>query len=450
MIKLNYFNSLKSKYLKKGITENSLKVKNENTFKKTIINKSHDMMDWLDLPYQNAKEVEEISLFGTKISRIYSNFVVLGIGGSALGANAVKNALYSNPKNEKIKIDIIDNVDAEVFNNLLDNIDYKKTMFNVVTKSGKTVETLSQFAIIYNKLKQVLGKDFFVNIVVTTERDNLLWKFCQKNKIKTYEVPKRVGGRYSVLCPVGLLPMAVMGLDLKKILNGAKLVLEDYKQNPANKSLCMVSANIMYNYFLQGKREFIILPYSENLSSMADFYIQLLSESLGKNSLLNGKENSLFFTPTKAVGVTYQHSLLQMYQEGSHDRLFFFINLTKHNQEVKVPKFKNDELDSLLPKSLTQLFKIEQTASSLALKEAGHPSFEIDVPMLNEENIGALLFYFELTTALLGEYMQVNSYNQNGVELQKKYTKAMLGIKGFEREQDNLSKMLENKENYEI
>lgn len=450
MIKLNYFHSLKDKYLKKGLSLNSLNSKKEKVFKKVIINKSRPMMDWVTLPYQNAAEIEELELFGKKISRIYSNFVVLGIGGSALGANAVKQALYKEDGEDKIKIDIIDNVDAERFESLLTDIDYKKTMFNIVTKSGKTVEILSMFAVVVNKLKAVLGKDFFINLVVTTERDNVLWKYCEQNKIKTYEVPKEVGGRYSVLSPVGLLPMAVMGLELKKVLNGAKAVLENYKQEPSNKSICMVSATIMYNYFLQGKKEFVILPYSERLNSMADFYIQLLSESLGKRDLLNGKPNELFFTPTKAVGVTYQHSNLQMYQEGSHDRLFFFINLVKHNEDVKIPKFKNAELDALLPKTLTSLFKAEQNASSLALKQAGHPSFEINVPSLTEENIGALLYYFELTTALIGEYMQVNTYNQNGVELQKKYTKAIIGVAGFEKENDTLTKMLENKEKYEI
>ena len=449
MIKLNYFNALKDKNLKKGITEKTLCSKQDKTFKKVIINQTRPMMDWVNLPYQDSKLVDEIQLFGKKISRLYNNFIVLGIGGSALGANAVKQALYNNEQNN-IKIDIVDNVDAEVFEKLLNSIDYKKTMFNIVTKSGKTVEILSMFSVVLNKLKALLGKDFFVNLVVTTEKDNILWNYCKENKIKTYEVPKGVGGRFSVLSPVGLLPMSVMNVDLKKVLNGAKLVLENYKQENANKSLCMASATIMYNYLLQGKREFVILPYSERLNSVADFYIQLLSESLGKSELLNDKANELFFSPTKAVGVTYQHSLLQMYREGSSDRLFFFINLDKHNNDVKIPKFKNDELDSLLPKTLTTLFKTEQIASSLALKKAGHPSFEINVPTLNEENIGALLYYFELTTALLGEYMQVNTYNQNGVELQKKYTKALIGASGFEKEQTELTKMLANKENYEI
>ena len=183
---------------------------------------------------------------------------------------------------------------------------------------------------------------------------------------------------------------------------------------------------------------------------MTDFYIQLLSESLGKEKSLSGKANKIFFTPSKAEGVTYQHSLLQMYQEGSKDRLFCFINLTKHNEDIKIPKFKDANLDKYLPKTMVNLMKEEQIGSSLAYKKAGHPSYELIVPVLNEENIGALLFYFELTTALMAEMMGLNAYDQQGVEMQKKYTKALIGTKGFESVQDELTKLLNNKENYEL
>lgn len=455
MIKINYFNCLKDEYLKNGLKENQiLNNKYEKELKKVITNKTRPMMDWLDLPYQNKKEVEEIQLFGKKISRLYENFVVLGIGGSALGAKAVKQALYSTTPDEKdgqkIKIKIVDNVDAESFNKLLNKVNIKKTMFNVVTKSGTTVEILTMFAVVLEKLQKELGEDYFVNLVVTTEKDNVLWKFCQERNIKTYIVPKGVGGRYSVLCPVGLLPCAVMGLDLQKMLLGAKQVLENFKQQEGKQNICYVSALINYTYITSGKKEIVLLPYSNRLSKMTDFYIQLLSESLGKEKSLSGKSNKIFFTPSKAEGVTYQHSLLQMYQEGSRDRLFCFINLTKHNEDIKISKLKDTNLDKYLPKTMVSLMKEEQIGSSLAYKKAGHPSYELIVPTLNEENIGALLFYFELTTALMAEMMGVNAYDQQGVEMQKKYTKALIGTKGFEKEQEELTKMLNNKEKYEL
>ena len=455
MIKLNYFNCLKDSYLKDGLKPNQIKNnKYEKELKKIITNKSRPMMDWLDLPYQDKKYVDEIQLFGKKISRLYENFVVLGIGGSALGAKAVKKALYSatpdQEGNKKIKVKVVDNVDAESFNKLLNKVNLKKTMFNVVTKSGTTVEILTMFAVVLNKLQEQLKEDYFVNLVVTTEKDNALWKFCQERNIKTYEVPKGVGGRYSVLSPVGLLPCAVMGIDLTKLLSGAKQVLENFKNQKGEENLCYTSALINYSYLCSGKKEIVLLPYSNRLNRMADFYIQLLSESLGKAKTLNNKNNKMFFTPTKAEGVTYQHSLLQMYQEGSKDRLFCFINLGKHNEDIKIPKFKNADLDKYLPKTMVNLMKQEQIGSSLAYKQAGHPSYELEIPVLNEENVGALLFYFELTTALMAEFMGVNAYDQQGVEMQKKYTKALIGVKGFEEAQQELTVMLENKDKYEI
>jgi len=449
LIKFNYFNSLKDNNLKNGlklcIIEN---YKDEDKIKDNIINKKHAMMDWIDLPNQEKKEIEKIQLLGKKISSLYENFIVLGIGGSALGAEAIRSSLYD--EEGKIKVEIVDNVDAEMFEKVLKEKDIKKTFFNVVTKSGKTVEILSLFSYVVERLKQELGDQYFVNLLITTEKDNVLWKYCENNKINTMEIPKGVGGRYSVLCPVGLFPCAVMGINLQKILLGAKKVLDNFISESLEKNICFKSALLNYNYLLKGKREIVLLPYSSRLEKMADFYIQLLSESLGKEKLLNNKDNKLFFTPTKAVGVTYQHSLLQVYQEGASNRLFCFINLERHNKDIKIQKLKDKNLDELLPKTLTNLFKAEQIASSLALKQAGHPSYEINVPLLNEENIGALLFYFELTTAIMGELMNVNAYNQNGVELQKKYTKAIVGVPGFEKERQELIDMINEKEKYEI
>lgn len=450
MIKLNFFNSLKDNYIKNGLKLEDIETSQyEQQLKSIILNKSRDMMDWIDLPYEGKSFFEETQTYGKHIRNHYENFIVLGIGGSALGAKAIKQALY--PYNSgKINVTIFDNIDAENFYSIIESVNLEKTMFNVVTKSGTTVEILTMFVIVLEKLKTLMGEKASLNLVVTTEKNNALWNFCQENNIKTYEIPKGVGGRYSVLCPVGLLPSAVMGINLEKLLWGAKQVLENFKQQDLSKNICYVSALINYSYFLRGKTEMVLLPYSNRLSEMADFYIQLLSESLGKEKLLNGQPNTIFFTPTKAEGVTYQHSLLQMFQEGKQNKLFCFINLEKPVRDIEVPRFETKSLDKYLPTTMATLMTKEQVASSLALKKAGHPSYEIIVPSITEENIGALLFYFELTTALMAELMGVNAYNQPGVEIQKQLTKAMIGTEGFESQKQELLNMLKNKEKYEI
>lgn len=453
MIKLNYFNCIKDDYLLDGLLQTEIcDNSQEKAIKNIILNKARPMMDWLDLPFQDSDFVKEIQVYGKEISEKYENFIVLGIGGSALGAKAIKQALYTNyspdKQNKKIKVKVIDNVDCEKFLRILQKVNIEKTMFNVVTKSGSTVEILTMFAIVLNKLKAKLGENYYKNIVVTTESTNALWNFSKQNKTKTYEVPKGVGGRYSILCPVGLLPAAVMGIDLTKLLNGARRIYNDFKNQEAGKNLCFKSALINYKYFLKGKREIYLLPYAHRLGKMADFYIQLLSESLGKEKTLSNGQNKLFFTPVKAKGVTYQHSLLQMFQEGPKERLFCFINLGKHNLDIEVPKFGDENLDKYLPDTMVNLMKKEQVGCSIAYKKAGHPSYELEIECLNEENVGALLFYFELTTAIMAELINVNGYDQNGVEMQKKYTKALIGTPGFEKEKEELSKILEGKEKF--
>lgn len=450
MIKFNYFNCLKDEFLKSGLKEGQIsKCGEEKDIKKTIINASRDMMGWVNLPYQNTKAVEDISLFGKKISRLYERFVVVGLGGSSLGTKAVYEAIRGQKRND-CKVDFLDNVDPAQFCKKIQKYNLQKTMFNFITKSGATVETLSMFAIITDMLKKELGQDYFVNIVVTTSKESPLYNYCQKNNIKVFEIPTDVGGRYSVLTPVGLFPFAVMGLDLTKLLLGAKKVLENFKQEKTSKNLCLLSANTMYNYFVSGKNEFILLNYGKSLLNLCSYYIQLLSESLCKAKLLNGKPNKVLFSTYKAHGVKFQHSVLQDFVEGANNKLFCFLSANKKQVDVKVPKLKDESLDKLLPRTLNTLFKTEMLATTLSLKNANKPSFEITFDDLTEESLGAFLYYCQLTTAILGELMQVNAYNQPGVENQKLFTKALNAPKDFPKENELLLNMTKDKEKYQI
>lgn len=450
MIKFNYCNCLKDEYLKDGLKlEKVLKCGLEKNIKKTIINSSRDMMGWVNLPYQNSDIVEEIALFGKKISRLYERFVVVGLGGSSLGSKAVYKAVKSQKRND-CKIDFLDNIDPVQFARKLQKYNLKKTMFNVITKSGATIETLSMFAILVDALKKEIGADFFVNIVVTTSKDCPLYAYCIKNNIKVYEIPTDVGGRYSVLTPVGLFPCAVMGVELNKLLQGAKKVLENFKQEQTSKNLCMLSANIMYNTFINEKKQFILLNYGKQLENLCGYYIQLLSESLSKSKTLNGKPNKMAFSTYKAQGVKFQHSILQDFVEGTDDKLFCFLSVNKKQIDVKIPKLKDENLDALLPRSLNELFKTEMIATSLSLKKANKPSFELILTDLTDETLGEFLYYCQLTTAVLGELMQVNAYNQPGVENQKLYTKTLINPKKYAEQFEELSIMTKDKSNYEI
>lgn len=448
MIKFNYFDCIKDKDLNKGLKQSAVTTcRQEKAIKKTITNKLHPMMGWVDLPYQDVNFVEEIELFGKKISRLYEKFVVVGLGGSSLGPKAVKDA-WGQQNN--CQVEFLDNIDPYSFDKFISKTNVKKTMFNIITKSGTTVETLTMFAYILDKLKQELKTEYFVNLVVTTGKDNVLYDYCIKNNIKVYEIPKEVGGRFSVLSPVGLLPCAVMGLDLKKLLDGSKRVLENFKQQKTKNNLCMLSANNMYLHLQNKFKEIVLLIYSSKLSSFADYYIQLLSESLGKDKLLNNKPNKMFFTPYKADGVVFQHSLLQMFAEGEKSRLYTFFSLKKDKFDIKVPKIKDAGLDAYLPKSFGALFNASMVGTKLALKKSGSPSCDIYFDNLTEQTIGEFLYYCQLTTAILGELMQVNTYNQPGVEQEKIYTKALLNFKGFEETNKELTSKIKDTSKFEI
>lgn len=450
MIKFNYFNCIKDEYLKNGLKESQItKCSLEKSIKKTIINTSRDMMGWVNLPYQNGKVIEALQVFGKKVSRLYERFVVVGLGGSSLGSKAVYKAIRAEKRND-CKLDFLDNIDPVQFAKKLQNYNLKKTMFNIITKSGKTVETLSIFSILIDLLKKELGENFFVNVVVTTSKDCSLYNYCQKNNIKVFEIPTDVGGRYSVLTPVGLLPCAVMGVELNKLLQGAKKILENFKQEPSSNNLCMASASTMYNFFASGKSQFILLNYGKNLATFCSYYIQLLSESLSKAKTLKNKPNKVFFSTYKAQGVKFQHSVLQDFTEGENNKLFCFLHVDKKQTDVKVPKLKDEKLDALLPRSLNTLFKTELLATTLSLKQANRPSFELTFDDLTDEGLGAYLYYCQLTTAILGEFMQVNAYNQPGVESQKQFTKTLLNPKNNQQEFEVLSKMTQDKVKYQI
>ena len=456
MIKLNYTNCINQKGFDGGL--NLKKVlsysKREQAIKTAIFNKTKsNMLGWLDLPNQTTKDLKDIKDFAKKINEKFTDLVVLGIGGSALGSIAVFNALCSSVHNQTTNkktanVHVVDNIDPTTFQELLDNLKPETTMFNIITKSGSTVETMTQMSIVVEFLKKKLKDKYTENLVITTGYNNDLKKFADDNKIKTFEVPTDVGGRFSVLSPVGLLPIAVMGVDLAKLIEGAKEMLEHSKNEPIEKNIPMLTAVINYLFTIGDKPEVVVMPYSQKLGKMSDFYLQLLSESLGKAAQLNGKKNNVTLTPIRAVGVTDQHSQIQLYEEGKNNKFFCFIAQETFEKDIKVPTHPIEKYDSNMPRTMGELISTEQRATALALRQANRPSYVIKVPKMDAKNVGALLFYFEITTAFMGELWNVDTYNQPGVEQGKIYAKALLGNPDYKDIKTELNQI--ESLNYEI
>lgn len=403
---------------------------------------------WMDLPFNQDDIADDILSCAADVREKFDAFVVLGIGGSALGPSAVFNALkhlrYNDLPKEKRggpKFYVEDNVDPERMSSLLDVIDVEKTMFNVITKSGATSETMSQFLIIYKLLKDKLGDKASQHIIATTdEKKGNLIKIAKQENFKTFYIPDGVGGRFSELCPVGLLPAAVLGIDIKSMLKGARDMdkicrVENIGDNPA-----LFAALLMYLAMKDGKNISVMMPYADSLRLISDWYCQLWAESLGKATDNDGNLVYAGQTPVKALGVTDQHSQVQLYTEGPFDKVVTFLAVQNFRDTVEIPEGFADipDVHFLCGSSLNRLINTELDATEYALTKAGRPNFRVTLSEVNEYSIGALLYFFMMETAYCGALLNINTYNQPGVEEGKNATYAMFGKKGYEQKKQEL------------
>lgn len=410
-------------------------------------NAGKGMMGWTELATSQDEIVEDILTTAASIRKNYKAFVVLGIGGSALGPIAVFQALchlhYNElPENKRgPKFYVEDNVDPERMCALLDVIDVKTTMFNVITKSGATSETMSQYLIITDLLKKALGDDFAKNVIATTDtqKGNLI-KLAKKEGFKTYYIPASVGGRFSELCPVGLLPAAVLGIDIKELLQGVRDMQElstsdDYK---VNAPLC--SALLQYLSMQKGKNISVMMPYADSLKYIADWYCQLWAESLGKAVDFDGKVVNVGQTPVKSLGVTDQHSQVQLYTEGPFDKVVTFIAVDKFRSSYVIPQGLPDfpDVNFLCGNDLATLLNNERVATEYALTKAKRANRTIYMPEVTPRYLGQLLYFFMLETAYCGAMLNIDAFNQPGVEEGKKATFALFDRKGFEEKKAEL------------
>ena len=407
------------------------------------------MTDWVNLPYNQAEVVKDIEDTAKDIRENYEYFVVLGIGGSALGPTAVFNALchlhhndLPKEKRNAPKFYVEDNVDPERMVALLDVIEPEKTMFNVVTKSGATSETMAQYLIIVDILKNIYKKDISKHVIATTSmsKGNLI-KIAKQENLKTFYIPDGVGGRFSELCPVGLLPASVLGIDIEEFLKGAEYMdklcsSSNYQKNPA-----LASAYLSYLSIKDGKNISVMMPYADGLKFIADWYCQLWAESLGKEVDKNGNYVFVGQTPVKALGVTDQHSQVQLYTEGPFDKVVTFIAVNQYRQTVNIPQGCEDikDVNFLCGHTLNELIQAERVATEYALTKKNRANKTLYLPILNAFTLGQLLFFFELETAYAGEMFNIDTYNQPGVEGGKNATYALLGREGYEQKAKELN-----------
>jgi glucose-6-phosphate isomerase len=411
-------------------------------FDRVISQRGKGWQEWTELPYNQDKVVEEILCYAQNDTiKSAKALVVFGIGGSALGPLTVAYSLLHMRHNELSKkaragvpkYYIEDNVDPERMASLLDVIDVKKTVFNLVTKSGETSETLSQFLVVWKILKKKLGNAAAERIVVTTtDGKGTLYDIAKGLGCKVFSVGQGVGGRFSVLSPVGLLPFAILGLDIKEILRGAMEMSEASFNSEIFKNPALMSAYLQVKSMGRGRNISVMMPYADSLKFMADFYCQIWGESLGKAVDIDGKAVNCGQTPVKALGVTDQHSQVQLYTEGPYDKVVTVLAVENFRKAVNIPRISEFKNLNFLAGGMDNLINCERVATEFALTKAERANFTVTLQNITPSAIGALLSYFMYKTAFAGALLNVDTYNQPGVEEGKLATFAMLGRKGYE------------------
>lgn len=446
-LRLDFNNMLSDFVGENGVALNeieAIKSQLEQAHKNVLDKRKNGKTKWRDLPYNQDEIVKEINDYVNEVKDDFEAFIVLGIGGSALGPIAVHQAInhpfYNEVSLEKRKgfpkFYVIDNVDPEKLIALQDVVDFDKCLFNVISKSGSTSETMSQFMIIKEHLENKIGKEKTQkHIVCTTDKvgGNLI-KIAKEEGYKTFYVPDGVGGRFSELCPVGLIPAAFGGIDIVKMLEGAKYIDEIVSNGDILNNPSYMFATLSYLAMKKGKNISVMMPYADSLKFISDWFAQLWAESLGKAKDVNGNIVNVGQTPVKALGATDQHSQVQLYMEGPFDKIIILLGVDKFRAELPIPKLYSDipSVGFLGGSTQNKLILTEQMATEYALQQAGKMNMSLTLPEVNEHTLGQLLYMLEVATAFAGELLNIDAFDQPGVEAGKNATYALFNRPGYE------------------
>jgi glucose-6-phosphate isomerase len=394
-----------------------------------------------------AETVKGIRRFAEGVGQAYDHVLVLGIGGSALGTKALVNALKPPAWNELSdeareyfpRITILENVDPTSMAAALQRIDPRRVLVNVISKSGGTAETLAQYLVVRQWLDDALGPDAAArHVAFTTDpAKGPLRALARKEGIASLEVPPEIGGRYSVLSAVGLLPAALVGIDIEGLLLGARRAIgkAEHDQLLENAPALFAGLHWAADTWL-GARTHVLMPYSDRLRELAAWFVQLWAESLGKKHDRRGSVVHTGPTPLGAIGATDQHSQVQLFMEGPFDKVVTFVRVEHLGVDVVIPARAGlpEELAYLQGHTLGELLLAEQDATSAALARMGRMNATLVLPRLDAETMGELLMFFQLATGFAGAWYGVDPFDQPGVELGKRITFAAMGRPGYTRE----------------
>ncbi|PKT77303.1 glucose-6-phosphate isomerase [Helicobacter winghamensis] len=386
-------------------------------FQKVLVERNSQLSGYYDLPFKDNQEIFDYLEYNTKFLESITNIIIVGIGGSSLGTKAIDTLLSHQNNRKKIKLRFLEHTDPIMIQKDLRRVKYEDTLFIVISKSGLTVETTSLFKYILARFS-LLKSDRKNHLLAITDSNSPLQKWCQKERIQNITISPNIGGRFSVLSAVGLLPLAILGYDIKKILQGAKQINDDFfinrKDNILKKALFLAKNETTYPIN-------VLFSYSSVFRHFNAWYVQLWGESLGKLDTYQQKRG---LTPIALIGSIDQHSFLQLIMQGPANKTITFLSVENLSQKpLYIPDISLEGLeatDFVNQTSFNQLLKLQCISTKESVISQNVPVDSIVLDSLNEQSVGALVFYYELLTSCVGILLQIDTYNQPGVEFGKK------------------------------
>ncbi len=383
-----------------------------NEFIMTKLKQERESIGYYKLPFEDTSKIKE---FAKSVNK--STIVVIGIGGSSLGASSIYDFLKT--KKDLKSLIFLETTDPIDINSKLNSLDLDNTLFIAISKSGTTVETISILKYLSTNID--FNKD---NLVVISEEGTPLMEFAKDKKLVTFEVPKNVGGRFSVFSVVGLVPLACIGVDIDNMLKGAQKIYQSFFEREKIFDMLMEKAR----FIVENKQRFninVVFSYSSALESFNKWYVQLWAESLGKFNVNKTRQG---LTPIGLVGPVDQHSFLQLIMQGTRDKTVTFIKVKNFEEHIVVPKNSPiKDLDYLEGVSFSKLIDMQADATIEAVEaEKDIPFDVITIDKVDEYNIAELIFKYELLVSIIGVFLQINTYDQPGVESGKKILKEKL------------------------
>lgn len=374
---------------------------------------------------------------GEALIRDVRDVVVLGIGGSSLGGRALCQALTGPAElpglSKRPRLHFVDNSDPWFLAALLDTLDPKAMAVIAISKSGGTVETAAQLMILREHLRTHVDASVMSSrlLVITDPTQGALRKLAGQEGLASLDVPSNVGGRFSALTAVGLLPAWIAGADIDALLRGAHSMSErcarsSLSENPA----AVIAAISCLHHRLRQRPLHVMMPYADALRPFAAWYVQLWAESLGKRINRRGQVVETGPTPLPAIGATDQHAQVQLFMEGPRDKLITFVRVKTAARDVIVPKSEGD-FSYLSGLSLNSLLDAEREGTTQALAQDGRPSLTVTLDRLDAEHVGGLMFLYEAATAIAGELYAIDAFDQPGVEEGKRLAFGLLGREGY-------------------